>query len=410
MWASSPATSVGVALSDLPERQRHRQLHRGRVAAQQPAAYSQRELLFRQQLGIANVLAKGGHPAQGVDIQLGDDFRANRPDAVPRGRVGDLLQQSVELLEDFLAAALVSLVLFDHLADRLEDLAGNPFGRELFQLRQHHAVLAGAAAELHFRQQPLGTQLPQRPNRRRHFLGDVRVVGKRLDDGFQLPSRLGVTLALQAKPGNLLAMLEVLGVDLTDEDLVQYVAGNRAGGHPHVPHVGDPFHFRPTGGNQRDALDDVDRSLGRVHAEDPPPKGIERLDLDHRADTVDRAPRPQHPLTNGELLFELAGVFLADLADLAFGNEGPPQVVVQQQDQPQRAGAVGLGCLGDVGQAGDHPQLALQDPPVLQQHLGGRGRAAAADPSGQAHHERGQRAVKAATKSAHGGLLSVLRP
>ena len=91
---------------------------------------------------------------------------------------------------------------------------------------------------------------------------------------------------------------------------------------------------------------------------------------------------------NRELLFELAGVFVVNLLDLPFGDESPPQIVVEELDQLQGALAARIGGLGLLGEAGHGAGLALQDPPVLQTHLGRM------DPIGRGIHQTAANATR----------------
>ena len=115
-------------------------------------------------------------------------------------------------------------------------------------------------------------------------------------------------------------------------------------------------------------------------------KFVERPDPHRLADASNRRAGAKHPLSNGELLIELPILFLTDLAHQTIGKIGPPQIVVQEDNQLQRV-AIGGGTLlyhvrsaGRFGQSGNLAFLAAQYAAVLQDNFNRKGRLGRAIP------------------------------
>ncbi len=75
------------------------------------------------------------------------------------------------------------------------------------------------------------------------------------------------------------------------------------------------------------------------------PNSSNAPDVYRLADAADRQARVKHPLTPRKFLVEFPILFRADLARQTIGEIGPPQIVVQEDDQLQRA-AIGIGMFG----------------------------------------------------------------
>ena len=123
-------------------------------------------------------------------------------------RVGNPGGQGLEVLDDVLAAGLAGLVVLDHLADALQNLAADALGGKLLEHLPDELVLAGVAPQLQLAQQPLGRELHDRAQRRRQLLLQIGLVGKRRQQVVQDLPGLLVTLALEIEPGDLLVVLD----------------------------------------------------------------------------------------------------------------------------------------------------------------------------------------------------------
>ena len=140
------------------------------------------------------------------------------------------------LFEDFRAPGDLHVVILDHLPDALENFAAHVLGGEFFQQVVNEDVLPGVAAELQFRQHCAGRKLSNRSRNRLDLLLQIGLVGKCRE---LLPALDGVlvTLGLHVEAGDPLVIFGFLRIDLLEEDFVELVAGDRAGGDPHVPNV-----------------------------------------------------------------------------------------------------------------------------------------------------------------------------
>ncbi len=196
-----------------------------RVGPHQPAAVGQGQLFVGGHLRHVEVLPQGGHPRQHVDGHVSANFGAELFKPGPRRRLRHPGREAATGLDHLGPVCVPGLVLIQHFANGLQDIAGHVVGGELLQHRPDQLVLTGGAAELQLVQQLLGRHLPQGPNHGLQLLLDVGPLRKIPDDALQLFAGLLVPLALQQELGDLLAVLQVLRVDLVQQDRAGWRAG-----------------------------------------------------------------------------------------------------------------------------------------------------------------------------------------
>ena len=262
--------------------------------------------------------------------------------------------------------------------DALEIFAADAFGGKLLQGVPNELVLASGAAKLQLPQAPPSRKLHDYAKRRRQLLFQLGSVWELLQKLVEDLSGLLVALALQIESGDLLVVLGVRRIGLFQQDFLQRVARDGAGGHPHVPYVLDPFDLDPLRRQFRNALDDVKGSSGSGHREDPTAELVEWLDAERLTDDFDGRAGAGHALTNRELLIDLPAVLLANLANQPLREEGPPQFVIENDDILDRA-AFALGRQRGLAQGGDAGEFSVQHATVLQHDLSGPYRFASDD-------------------------------
>ena len=178
-------------------------------------------------------------PVKRVLVDLGGDLVEDRLEVLLRRSVSCIRPANARsCLTTSWRRACAGFVVLHHLADVLQRLAADALGRKLAsRAAQTSWCWPAALPQLQFLQQLLRRKLHDRAQRRGQLLLQIASVGKRLQQVVESLLRLLVTLALQIEPGDLLVVLDVLRIDLLQQDLLQGVAGNGTGGHPHVPHV-----------------------------------------------------------------------------------------------------------------------------------------------------------------------------
>ena len=211
------------------------------VGPQQPTADGQREFLLGLELRVVLVLQEGRHAGQHFGVQPRPHLFQRRRQRRAVGPLPHLRQQGHAGLLDGLPPRLELLVFLLHLADGLQDFARHVFRGELLEDLLHQGVLPAFPPQSQLIEHLLGVHEPQLLQRGLKFLGDLRVVLEILEDLLQRRHRHAVALALEIETHDLLAVIEILGIDLVHEDLVEHLVGERARGDPHVPrHIARP--------------------------------------------------------------------------------------------------------------------------------------------------------------------------
>ena len=357
-------------------RQRELEVAVGTRGALQPAVDRHRQGGFSRHVGVGAKPFKRRQPVEGGERQplldLIDDYRGLA--AFPLFL--ELCLPPPQFGEQPAGRLLPLPIAIAGFADRLDRLAAGFVGGELLQEVERQPILADAAADEHLVEQFGGGERGQVFPLLCQF-GEIGEIPQHLVE-FLLG--VVVTLRLQEEPHHPQPIVGVGAVEMLVDHLFEHLTRNRRGRDPHVEQIGplreNPLDARPTGGDLRDALHDVEAAAGGVEREDAAAIFVERrraedlADADHPAAALGNALRDFDPFGTGVALARCRP------CHPPLRDHGSGQLVVAHQDGCATArfrAALGIG--GDRDPRQEH-ETPLQHAAVGQFDLVGpcRGR------------------------------------